>query len=351
MPATENDLDTPALVVDVERLERNLARWQQYANEAGLVSRPHIKTHKCIEVARRQLDLGAVGIACQKLGEAEVMADAGIVDILIPYNLLGPRKLSRLAALLGRADLMVSVDDERLLGGLASAAAQAGRELGVLVECDTGYERAGVGDPDAAAELGRTIAGTDGLAFSGFLTYPSPPSSLPFLERAAERARALRIPVRTISGGGTPRMWTSRELRPTVTEYRVGTYAYFDRSSVAAGAASLEDVALTVLTTVVSRPTADRAILDSGSKALTSDPAPDPGFGLIVEAPRSSLARLSEEHGHVALDPGDRLELGQRVHVVPNHVCPVSNLFEELWAMRGSRIVGRWAIAARGRVS
>lgn len=144
-------------------------------------------------------------------------------------------------------------------------------------------------------------------------------------------------------------MWRAAGLRPTVTEYRVGTYVYHDRNTIAAGAATVDDAALTVLATVVSRPTRGRAILDAGSKALAYDPGPDAGHGLVLEAPRSQIETLTEEHGHVRVADGDALELGRRVRVLPNHVCVVSNLFDEVWAARGGRIVERWRVAARGR--
>ncbi len=342
-------LDTPATVVDLDRLERNLERWQRYCDDAGLANRPHVKTHKTVEVARRQLDLGARGVTCQKLGEAEVMADAGIDDILIPYNLLGEAKLRRLSSLLERVRVAVTTDDEALLPGLARATRAVGRELDVHVECDTGLERAGVQTPERAAEVARAIAGTAGLRFGGFVTYPAPRGAVPFLARAVEHARSHGLDAPSVSAGGTPSMWSAAKLAPIVTEYRVGTYVYHDRMTVAAGAASLDDVAATVLATVVSRPTANRAIIDAGSKALAFDPGPDPGHGLILEARYSTIAKLSEEHGHVILGEGDRLELGQRVRIIPNHVCVVSNLFDEVYVVRGDRLVDRWPIAARGR--
>jgi len=308
-----------------------------------------VKTHKCVEIARRQLATGAAGLTCQKLGEAEVMADAGFDDLLIPFNLVGEPKLDRLQALLRRVALTVSVDDERLLDGLAGAVAGAGRELGVLVECDTGLGRVGVGSPEAAVALASEIARRDGLRFEGFLTYPSPRAAVEFLAAAVAGAEAAGLEVRSVSAGGTPSMWKAGELRPAVTEYRVGTYAFYDRNSVGAGAASLDDVAMTIRATVVSRPASFRAILDAGSKALAFDPSPAGGHGLILEAPNSSIVNLNEEHGYVDLSPGDSLELGQQVRVVPNHTCVVSNLFDEFLVEQGRDIVGRWTIDARGR--
>ena len=345
----ERELETPVPVVDLDRLERNLDGWQRYCDDAGLANRPHVKTHKSVEVARRQLALGAIGVTCQKLGEAEVMADAGFDDILIPYNLLGERKLERLAALLARVRMTVSVDHVRLLGGLARAADAAGRELRVQVELETGMKRAGVQTPAEAGELASAIARTPGLRFAGLMAYPTPPESRPRLEATITQLRSLGLDRGVVSGGGTPPMWQARELRPLVTEWRAGTYAYHDRNTIAAGAATVDDAALTVLATVVSRPTPDRAILDAGSKALTSDAGPTPSFGAILEAPASTIAALSEEHGHVSLGAGDSLEIGDLVHVLPNHVCPVSNLFDEVAVVRGGRVVDRWRVDARGR--
>jgi D-serine deaminase-like pyridoxal phosphate-dependent protein len=342
------EVDTPALVVDVDRLDHNLARWQAHCDAVGLANRPHVKTHKSVEIARRQVALGASGITCQKLGEAEVMADAGIDDILIPYNLTGETKLERLAVLARRVDVAVSIDDERLLAGLSDAAARS-REMRVLVECDTGLGRVGVGTPEAAAALARETARRDGLRFGGFLTYPSRPGAVAFLAEAERQARAAGLEVETVSAGGTPTMWASGELRPTVTEYRVGTYAFHDRATVAAGAASADEVALTVRATVVSRPSADRAVLDAGSKVLTHDPGPGPGFGAILEAPESVVEWLSEEHAVVAVAAGDSLELGEQVRVVPNHVCVVVNLADEL-VVHGEGIEPTtWPVDARGR--
>jgi D-serine deaminase-like pyridoxal phosphate-dependent protein len=342
------DIETPAAVVDADRLESNLARWQEHCRRHQLANRPHVKTHRCVEIARRQLELGAVGITCQKLSEAETMADAGCDDILVSFNIVGAAKLERLRRLLERVSLTVSVDDAALLSGLAEAAAGASRELGVLVDCDTGLGRTGVSTPDAAAELAVAVQRHDGLRFDGFLTFPAPEGARSFLAAAVAGARKRGLEPVVVSAGGTPSMWDSGNLRPTVTEYRAGVYVFHDRSSVGAGAASLADVALTVHATVVSRPAADRAILDAGSKALSSDAGPDAGFGLVLEAPRSAVVKLSEEHAWVRLADDDELELGQRVRIVPNHACVVVNLFDELQVTRNGRLETTWRVAARG---
>jgi D-serine deaminase-like pyridoxal phosphate-dependent protein len=294
--------------------------------------------------------LGAVGITCQKLGEAETMVAGGLDNVLVPYNIVGRRKLERLARLAARASVSVTVDDAELLRGLEWAAAESGRELAVLVECDTGFGRTGVQSPDEAAELAWLIGRFPSLRFDGFLTYPALTAARAFLAEAVERVRRRGLDAPNVSAGGTPTMWASGELRPVVNEYRVGTYAFHDRSTLAAGAGTLAEVALTVAATVISRPTPDRAVLDAGSKSLSSDRGPDSGFGLILEAPEATITRLDEEHAYVDLG-GATLELGQAVRVVPNHACVVSNLFDEFVVTRGGEVVGRWRVDARGRSS
>ena len=342
-------VETPAPIVDLDRLERNLSRWQRHCDELGLANRPHVKTHKCVEIARLQLSLGATGLTCQTLGEAETMAAAGFDDLLLPGNVLGGPKLARLARLLEHATVTIAVDDARALPGLERCVARGGQTLRVLVECDTGHGRAGVATPEAAAELAGKVSAVPGLRLAGFLTHPSPPGSATFLRRAVEETERRGLEVETVSVGGTPAMWDAASLQPTVTEYRVGTYAFHDRATVAAGAASLDDVALTVCATVVSRPAPDRAILDAGSKALSSDLCAAPGYGLVLEAPSSQLVKLDEEHGYLALQAGDQLELGKQVRIVPNHACVIPNLFDELTLLRDGAVSGRWPVAARTR--
>jgi D-serine deaminase-like pyridoxal phosphate-dependent protein len=346
---TLGEIETPAAVVDADRLERNLSLWQRHCDRHGLANRPHVKTHRCVEIAHRQLALGAIGITCQKLSEAETMADAGCTDILVPFNIVGAAKLDRLRGLLERVTLAVSVDDESLVAGLARAAAEAPRRLGVLVDCDTGLGRTGVTSPEAAADLAVAVSRHESLRFDGFLTYPVLDGARQFLVAAVADAKNRGLDPAVVSAGGTSSMWESGDLRPTVTEYRAGLYAFHDRMSVAAEAASLDDVALTVHATVVSRPAPDRAVLDAGSKALTSDTGPDPGFGLVLEAPSSPIVKLAEEHAYVELAPDDELELGQRVRIVPNHACVVVNLYDELAITRDGQLEATWRVAARGR--
>ena len=338
-------IETPVAVVDLDRLERNLARWQEECDRTGLANRPHVKTHKCVEIADRQVALGARGVTCQTLFEAEAMVASGIDDVLVPVNILGASKLARLAALIERAQMTVSVDDVRLLPALAKAA--GGRHLDVLVDCDTGLGRTGVATPTAAAELAGAVARIEPLHFRGFITYPAPRAAADFLAEAVALASAAGLAPSVVSAGGTPTMWQSGELVPTVTEYRAGTYAFHDRTTVAAGAATIDEVAMTVRATVISCPAPDRAILDAGSKALTSDVGPDASFGTILEAPGAHVVKLNEEHAYVGLG-AEELELGQEVHVVPNHACVVSNLFERFIVVRDGITIDEWVVR-RGR--
>ncbi len=348
-----DELETPAVVIDLDRVERNLGRWQAYCDQHGIASRPHIKTHKVPELARRQLELGAVGIACQKLGEAEVMADQGCNDILIPYNLLGASKLARARALAGRIRFRVSCNSIEVARGLSEAFAGAAQPLGVLVECDTGAARCGVASAEAVVELATRIDRLEGLVFAGLMTYPAKGGTAAvqaFMTEAKAALGRAGLEAGIVSSGGSPDMWRAHEA-PVVQEYRVGTYIYYDRSLVAAGAATLDDCALRVHATVVSRPTPDRAILDAGSKSLSSDLLGLSGHGLIVEYPMAEIGGLSEEHGHVDLSrSAARPAVGERVTIVPNHACVVSNLVDEVVAARGDRVERRFVVAARGRV-
>lgn len=344
------DLDTPIPVIDLDKLEANIAKLQTYLASHGIANRPHIKTHKIPEIAQLQIRAGAVGITCQKLGEAEVMADAGIRDIFIPYNLVGEHKLARLAKLMQRATISVTADSETTIRGLSAAAQQAGRTLTVLVEFDAGAHRCGVQTPHEAAALARLIASLPGLAFGGLMCYPNTPQLDPFVRETRALLDAEGLGIARVSGGGTTCMWqahTHREL----TEHRAGMYVYGDRATVQRGAMTLEECAFTVLATVVSRPTPDRGILDCGSKTLSSDLLDLKGHGLILEYPDAVIYGLSEEHGHVDLSACARKPVvGERVTVLPNHCCPVSNLFDRVVAVRQGNVELTWRVAARGAV-
>jgi D-serine deaminase-like pyridoxal phosphate-dependent protein len=347
------DLDTPVVIVDLDKVERNLQRWQAYCDSHGIANRPHIKTHKVPEFALEQVRLGARGIACQKLGEAEVMADRDLLDITIPYNLLGQVKLERAVALSRRVRLRVGCDSTTVADGLSEAFADADAPIDVLVECDTGAKRCGVATPKEAAELAAYIAGLPNLTFAGLFTYPASGGTTAvqaFMSAALGELAEKGLEADIVSSGGTPDMWRAHEA-PVVTEYRVGTYIYNDRMQVKAGAATFDDCALRVMATVVSHPVPGRFLIDAGSKSLTSDTGGLVGFGRIVEYPDAVIAKLSEEHGHVELPEGagPGPKIGERVTIIPNHCCPVSNLVDEIAGIRGGRLERYFKVAARGR--
>jgi D-serine deaminase-like pyridoxal phosphate-dependent protein len=345
---------TPAAVIDMDRVERNIARVQAACDAAGVANRPHIKTHKSPLLAQMQIAAGAKGITCQKLGEAEVMAEAGIDDILISYNLIGDEKMARLAALLRRVNVRVCVDNKTVIDGLIQVPHLAERELSVLVECDTGRKRAGVETPAEAIELARELSAWPGLKFGGLLMYPTETGwgdAQRFLDEATAGLRAVGLESEIVSTGGSPNLKNLGKLKGA-TEHRPGTYIYNDRMQVAAGVAGWDDCALNIYATVVSRAGPDRGILDAGSKTLTSDTGGGlDGHGLILEHPEARIARFAEEHGFLDLARSNtRPNVGDVVRIVPNHVCVVVNMMDEVVMVRGEEIIGTLPVAARGKL-
>lgn len=372
-------LATPCAMVDMDRVERNLERMQTAATARGLRLRPHAKTHKSVVMARRQVALGAVGICCAKLGEAEVFADAGIADIRLPYPLL-PVNAGRVIALLDRTRLSFIVDDLEVARGWSSAMVAAGRQVEVLVKVDVGLHRCGI-DPDqpGAAAMVAAVAGLPGLQFRGLLSHAghgygadSEGEITAVAEREAKtlaslaaQVAALGVTCEEVSVGATP---TARHSlgQPGLTEMRPGNYVFYDRTQVGLGAATWADCALSVLARVVSRPAADRLVLDCGSKTLTSDGARGwsdcRGHGAVfvrpddrAPDPRLVVERLSEEHAVVRVDAGASelgfLMPGAIVRVVPNHSCPVTNLMDRLVVVRDGAVDGELTVDARGRIA
>jgi D-serine deaminase-like pyridoxal phosphate-dependent protein len=365
---TLSTLRTPAVLLDRARALRNLDRMQSLASARGIKLRPHAKTHKSPFIARLQIERGAAGICCAKIGEAEVFADAGIDDIRLPYP-IHPSNADRVIALLDRTRLSFIVDHPAVAKGWSEAMTGAGREVDVLVKVDVGFHRCGI-DPrgaNAVAMIG-AVAASRGLRFRGLLAHAGhayhahsedelrkiAEDEAATLRDLVERCRRSGIEVQEVSAGATPPARYSLQ-QDGFTEFRPGNYVYFDRTQVALGAATLDDCALTVLTTVVSKPAPDRIILDAGSKTLTSDGArgftPAPGFGTVLEHPNLLIERLSEEHATVkAVDGKTPLEPGDRVRIVPNHSCVVSNLTDRAWLLDGDS-AEPMPIAARGRNS
>ena len=372
---TFQDLRTPCVLVDWSRATRNIERMQAAASARGIRLRPHAKTHKSLELARLQVQAGAVGICCAKLGEAEVFAEAGIADIRLPYP-LNPVNADRLLALLDRTRLSFIVDHPGVAQGWSAAMRAAGREVDVLVKVDVGFHRCGI-DPDApgAAALVAAVAALPGLRFRGLLShagqgYGATSDADTAAIAAAEarllldlacRVEALGVPCPEISVGATPTARHSLQIEG-LTELRPGNFVYYDRTQVGLGAAAWDDCALTVLARVVSRPAADRLILDSGSKTLTNDLArgfsDTPGYGMVLEGldaavPDAALtiSRLSEEHATVEVMGESSLDPGDLVRIVPNHSCVVSNLVDRVWRVDGRQVLGPMAIAARGCIT
>lgn len=361
-PRRIETLDTPALIVDVDRLAVNIARWAAFARDAGVRLRPHGKTHKCVEIARQQLDAGAVGLTLAKIGEAEVMAASGVHDIFLAYEVIGGPKLPRLLALARTTRLRVGVDSAEGAETLARAAQEAGLVIDVLLEVDTGLGRCGVAPGDPLSALAQYVARLRSLRIAGIFTYRGYRADLEaagreegeLMVREADRLRAAGIQVEEISVGSTPTGRSAGRVAG-VTEIRPGTYVFNDAMQVRWGSATSEECALVVLACVISRPSRDVAILDAGSKALTAERGPfssrGDSHGVIRGYPDCQIDRLWEEHGRVQLtDEARRLRVGDLVEIVPTHVCPTVNLAERLVCVKQGEVVGTWAVAARARV-
>ncbi|MFY0659496.1 MAG: D-TA family PLP-dependent enzyme [Shimia sp.] len=345
-------IDTPAVLIDLNIAEANIDRYQAYCDDHKLHLRPHIKTHKLPLLAKRQLEAGAVGICCQKVSEAEAMiSEGGIENILITYNILGSEKLARLRALSEKVRLSVVADSKAAINGLSDAFTGAPTSLTVLVECDTGGARCGVMTPEQAADLAAHIDAKPGLAFGGLMTHPSIGQEATvqnWLTTAVDMITATGLQVQTVSIGSSPNMWRTHDV-PIATEYRIGTYIYNDRSLVAHGVCTEDDCALTVLATVVSVPNDTRAIIDAGSKVLTSDLLGLEGHGGVVGRPDITISGLAEEHGILTADTIN-LTVGDRLRIIPNHACVVTNMMDEIQLIRGDTPQGAQPVAARGKV-
>jgi D-serine deaminase-like pyridoxal phosphate-dependent protein len=359
--------DTPELVVDLDAVRANVERIAALARDAGVSVRPHTKTHKLPAIARLQLDAGAVGVQVAKLGEAEVMVDAGIEDVLVGYPLVGERKLGRLAELAGRAAITVTVDSEEVAQGLSRTAREHGLTFRALLELDTGMHRLGV-LPERAVELAERVVALGGIELAGVFTHEGHVYVQAHDEAERERMtlescgaavdtgaelgrRGLAGPVVSVGSAGTFHF----AIRcPGVTEVRPGTYVFNDRSQIAQGACGPDDLAAFAVATVVARPAPDRVVVDAGSKVLTSDrmlvPDPPASFGAVWGHDDWDVVRLSEEHGVLSVPPDAEVRVGDRVAIVPNHVCPTINLASAVTVVEGGRVSGRWPVAARGLV-
>jgi len=346
MNATE--LETPSVLIDLDIMERNIQRMQAHCDNLGLDFRPHTKTHKIPAIAKQQLEAGAVGIACQKVSEAEIFAEAGINNIQLPYNIVGEAKTRRLVDLTTYNRMTVSADHSFVVAGLADAARAMDMTVRVMVELGTAIERTGT-SPHECVQLAKRIDADPNLHFAGVLVYPSNVSARPALQETLDGLHRAGIGVDSVSGGGSGAIQDAADM-PELTELRVGTYIFWDWQSVQKGWTTLDTCAMTVAATVVSRPTTDRAILDSGSKSLAADRYDDQ-HGYLVEYPEARIYKLNEEHAYVDFSAcAERPVIGERVHVIPVHTCVVTNLHNVIYGVRNGIIETTWPVAARGLV-
>jgi D-serine deaminase-like pyridoxal phosphate-dependent protein len=354
-------LDTPALLVDLPRLRRNIAAMQALAGRCSVALRPHTKTHKSPVIARMQVDAGARGITVAKVGEAEVMVEAGFDDIFIAYPIVGEAKYRRLLPLLARARIAVAADSLDGVRMLSDFFGSRGVNLPVLVEVDTGFRRTGVQTSEEAITLAWEISRAPGLVFGGLMEFGGHAYGACSEEERrtighdegarlagmAKRLADIGLPPPVVSTGSTPSMPFVAEVAG-VTEVRPGVYVFGDLKQAELGTLRREECALTVLATVVSNPAPGRYILDSGTKALSSDHYATLTFGELKEHPGATIVRASEEHGIIegATLP---LRIGDKVEVIPNHACATCNMHDELFAVENGRVVDVWPVLGRGK--
>jgi D-serine deaminase-like pyridoxal phosphate-dependent protein len=359
---TLDSLLTPCAVVDLDRMEANLDRMAAYAREHGLALRPHTKTHKSSVLGAEQLRRGAAGLTVAQLHEAQVMGRVA-QDILLAHPPVGRAKLSRLLALPPTLRLTVALDSVDALDALAAACAAAGRAVGVLVEIDLGMKRVGVVDADEAVALCRRCVQLDGVNWRGIMFYPGH-----IREHVSQQDAALEavdgslhtllqrlgdggLEPGVVSAGSTPAAFSSHRISG-VTEIRPGTYIFNDRTTAAVGACAWDDCAYTVLATVVSTAVPGQAVVDAGSKALFREELRGtewPGFGALLDRPDVVVKGMSEEHGLLDLSRTSwRPRIGERLRIVPNHVCVSVNLHARVHGVRGEGVERVWEVEARG---
>jgi D-serine deaminase-like pyridoxal phosphate-dependent protein len=357
--------ETPAVLVDLPTVERNLAKAHGYARQHNLAIRPHTKTHKSIAMAKLQVDAGAIGLTVAKAGEAEVMANAAR-ELLVAYPAFDAGRCDRIARLAKEHTIRIAVDSAFAANGLAEAARRAGIQIGILVDLDVGHHRTGLQNPKQTLEVAQAVSKTAGLRLDGIMCYPghlkcSVDAQITALKGIDAllletidlwRKSGLEAPI--VSGGSTPALYQSHHVT-ALTELRPGTYIYNDVNTLAGGFCTIDECAATVVCTVISDAVPNKVVIDAGSKTLTSDRCgvnPDTaGHGRIVEYPRAKISRLTEEHGEVELNGGEKPRLGEQVHVIPNHICPCINLHNHFWLRDERGELQRVPVDARGMVS
>jgi D-serine deaminase-like pyridoxal phosphate-dependent protein len=359
-----DEIPTPAIVIDAAIVRRNVARMDAYAKRIGLKLRPHTKTHKSKMLGRMQLDHGAAGLTVAKPGEAEVMS--GICDdLLMAYPAVDPQRCHVLAKLALHGTIRVGIDSIFAADQLSAAANSAGATIGILVDLDVGHHRTGVQSAAEALALAQHVGRSKGLRLDGVMFFPGHISGLPpthpgqlaaiakKLDEILSTWRQHGLSAQIVSGGSTPTAEESH-LIPQLTEIRPGTYIFNDMNCVHGGTAAIDDCAARIVATVVSTAVPGQIVIDAGTKTLTSDrcgPAPDSGHGYIVELPNAKIAKLNEEHGQVDVTRCDRVPgVGDRVTIIPNHICPCVNLQDAVWWMEPGEKPVSLCVDARGKV-
>ncbi len=359
------DVDTPALLIDLDAFERNLAAMAEHVSAAGVRIRPHAKTHKCAVIARLQMDLGAVGVCCQKVSEAQALVQAGVTDVLVSNQVVGRRKVEHLVALAREAKVGVCVDDAGNAAQIGEAAAAADLSIDVLVEIDVGAGRCGVPPGDEALDLARRVSSIDGLRFAGLQAYHG---SAQHIRNYAERGQAIAsaaslaraaveslaregIECETVAGAGTG-TWQFEAASGIYNELQAGSYVFMDVDYAKnldenGGPFTAFEHSLFVYSTVMSRPVRDRAVLDAGLKAF----ATDCGMPRMADVESAAVVRPSDEHAVVDLSASNaRLAVGDKVRLIPGHCDPTVNLYDWYVCVRGDRVEALWPIVARGCV-
>lgn len=357
----KSHLSTPAALVDLDVLEKNISTMAESARNSGIKLRPHVKTHKMPVIAKMQLQAGAAGITCAKASEAEVMARSGIRDMLIAFPVVGEIQIGMIMKLLDSCRVTVGFDSFSGAAGINDAAGRYGLTVDLCMIVDTGAGRDGVAPGPEALELAGRVSGLNNVRIRGIMTHeghvyraggPGDAAGLAWEagRKMVETARLLRSnghAVEEVSMGSTPACRAGVVVEG-ITEWRPGTYVFNDMHEVAL-ATPLEECALSILGTVVSNPAPGRYILDTGSKTLAADKIVDGGYGYIKEAPGAVIERISEEHGVVRAEGEDNLLIGRRVEIIPNHACTVINLMDWVYVCRGEEVVDRWRVEARGK--
>jgi len=361
------NLDTPALLIEKKTLEQNISRMQEMAGKYGVNLRPHIKAHKMPFIARKQIDAGAVGVAAAKLAEAEVMVEYGIDDIQIANQIVGRRKIEQLYRLSRNARLSCAVDSLENARDLSEFFMSKNHKIDILIEIDTGLNRCGLSSFDDIAALAKELLILPGVSLRGIMTHAghayaaASPARVAVIGEEEGRLmvdtavglRSLGIETEVVSVGSTPTAPVAVQVSG-VTELRPGNYVFNDMIQVALGVVPVESCALSVLATVISLPAPGRAVIDAGSKSLALDRGAHgnellPGYGKII-GKKARLERLSEEHGIIAFED-ERFTLGERVRIIPNHACPVVNLFNFACLVDKDEIEDVVEIEARGKVT